>query len=68
MQLSADSVEDRGSVFQQLLSYHCLLVDVVDICQVTAKGTCLQYLPTLVALDITRVPFARFDPPGCIRL
>jgi hypothetical protein len=63
MQLSTDHVEDRELVFQQLLGYHCLLVDVMDICQMMAKGTCLQYLPALATLDVARVPFTCFDLP-----
>jgi hypothetical protein len=30
----------------------------MDICQVAAKGTSLQYLPALPTLHITRIPFA----------
>ena len=63
MQLCTDRIEDPGSGLQQLLGYHCLLVDVMDICQVTAERTCLQFLPTLMALNVVRVPFAHYDPP-----
>ncbi len=63
MQLCADRIEDGGLDLQQFLGYHCLLVDVMDICQVMAKGACLQLLPTLVALNVARVPFAHCDPP-----
>ncbi len=63
VQLCADHIEDQGSGLQQLLGYHCLLVDVMDICQVRAKGACLQLLPTLVTLNVARVLFACCDSP-----
>ncbi len=52
MQPCADRIEDRGVKFQQLLGNHCLLVDVVDICQVAAEGGCLHLVPALVALQL----------------
>jgi hypothetical protein len=63
MQPCADHIEDRGTEFQQLLGNHCLLLDVVDICQVAAEGACLHLVPTLVTLNVVRVPFTRCDPP-----
>jgi hypothetical protein len=43
MQPCADRIGDREAKFQQLLGNHCLLVDVMDICQVVAEGTCLHF-------------------------
>jgi hypothetical protein len=63
VQLCADHLKDQGLGLQQFLAYHCLLVDVMNICQVMAKRACLQLLPTLVALNVVRVPFACCDPP-----
>jgi hypothetical protein len=61
MQLHDDCIEDRGALFQQLLGNHCVLVDVVDICQVAAEGACLHHVPALVALNVAGVPFAHCD-------
>jgi hypothetical protein len=44
---SCDSVGRRGSIPQQLLGYHLRLVDVMDICKVTAKGAGQHDLPAL---------------------
>ncbi len=45
VQPSADRVCDGGSDFQQFVGNPCLLVDVMDICQVAAKGaSLLSYL------------------------
>ena len=63
VQPSADRVCDGGSDFQQFLGNHCLLVDVVDICQVAAEGACLHFLPTRVTHHVARVPFACCDLP-----
>ncbi len=63
VQPGADCVHDRGSKFQQFLGNHCLLVYVVDICQVAAEGACLHLLPTRVAHNMAWVPFTRCDPP-----
>ena len=64
MQPGVDRVCHGGPEFQQLLSDHCLLVDVMDICQVAAEGACFHLLPTRVTFDVARIPFARCDPPG----
>ena len=63
MQPSADRIGDQGAEFQQLLGNHCLLVDVMDICQVAAEGDCLHLLPARVARNVRRVPFTCCDPP-----
>jgi hypothetical protein len=41
-------------VFKQVLGYHCLLVDVMDICQVAAKGTPFHPFPALITLHVTQ--------------
>ena len=63
MQLSADHIGDWGEKFQQLLGNHCLLVDVMDTCQMVAKGICLHLLPAHVARNVGRVLFTYCDPP-----
>ena len=55
MQPGADRVCYGGPEFQQLLGNHCLLVDVMDICQVSAEGACLHLLPTRVTCHVARV-------------
>ncbi len=62
MQRRAHRVGDRRANFQQGFGQHCLLVDVMDICQVAAKRACLQFLPALLALHVVGVPFASCDP------
>ncbi len=62
MQSGIDCVRCGGLVFQQVLGYHCLLVDFVDICQVMAEGACLHTFPALVTLHIAGVPFGSCDP------
>ncbi len=63
MQISIGRVSCEGLVFKQFLGYHCLLVDVMDIGQVVAKGACFHSFPTLVTLHIARVPFASCNSP-----
>ncbi len=62
MQRCAHHVGDRWADFKQGFGHHCLLVDVMDICQVAAERAYLQFLPALSALHVAGVPFASCDP------
>jgi hypothetical protein len=61
VQLLADSVHHDRTNLKQVLGYHSLLVDVVDIGQVEAKGACLQYFSALAAFNVMGIPFAGRD-------
>jgi hypothetical protein len=63
MQLHTGCVRRGGLVFQRILGYHCLLVDVMNICKVAAKGARFHPIPALVALHIVGVPFSSCDRP-----
>ena len=60
--LLCDSVGRQGSILQQLLGYHLRLVDVVDICKVTAKRAGQHDLPALTTFHWAGIPFGGCDP------
>ncbi len=62
--IRAGYVRRGRPVFKQVLDYHCLLVDVMDIFQVAAKGTHFHPFPALITLHVAGVPFGSCDCPA----
>ena len=54
-------VRQGGVELQKFLGHHDLLVDIMDVPQVTAEGTGLQRFPALVAFDVPCIPFGGGD-------